>query len=92
MSRASPVYCRGVQFTSGMIGIHAQAITMFAVAASHGASPGGAVRSRRRIIVVADRRDQVHGDWLRARNQVVPPADARGYVMPGMSGPMLTRS
>jgi uncharacterized protein (DUF305 family) len=78
----------GVQFTSGMIGHHAQAITMSRWAASHGASP--AVQSlAQRIIVSQTDEIKFMQDWLRARNQVVPPADPRGYVMPGMSGPML---
>jgi uncharacterized protein (DUF305 family) len=86
---AHPRYtAAGVQFTSGMIGHHAQAITMSQWAASHGASP--AVQSlAQRIIVSQTDEIKFMQDWLRARNQVVPPADPRGYVMPGMSGPML---
>jgi len=86
---AHPRYtAAGVQFTSGMIGHHAQAIVMSEWAVSHGASP--AVQSlAQRIIVSQTDEIKFMQDWLRARNQVVPPADARGYVMPGMGGPML---
>jgi uncharacterized protein (DUF305 family) len=78
----------GVQFTSGMIGHHAQAIVMSEWAPSHGASP--AVRSLADRIVVSQA-DEIKfmQDWLRARDQVVPPTDPRGYAMPGMAGPML---
>jgi uncharacterized protein (DUF305 family) len=89
MEIAHPRYtAAGVQFTSGMIGHHAQAIAMSDWAPSHGASP--AVQSLAQRIVVSQT-DEIKfmQDWLRARNQVVPPADPRGYVMPGMSGPML---
>jgi uncharacterized protein (DUF305 family) len=78
----------GVQFTSGMIAHHAQAIAMSDWAPTHGASP--AIQSlAQRIIVSQTDEIKFMQDWLRARNQVVPPADPRGYAMPGMSGPML---
>jgi uncharacterized protein (DUF305 family) len=79
-----------VQFTSGMIGHHAQAILMSQWAPTHGASP--AVQSlAQRIIVSQTDEIKFMQDWLRARKQVVPPSDPRGYVMPGMAGggPML---
>jgi uncharacterized protein (DUF305 family) len=89
MEIAHPRYtAAGVQFTSGMIGHHAQAIAMSEWAPSHGASP--AVQSlAQRIIVSQTDEIKFMQDWLRAREQVVPPADPRGYVMPGMAGPML---
>ncbi len=86
---AHPRYtAAGVEFTSGMIGHHAQAILMSQWAPTHGASP--AIQSlAQRIIVSQTDEIKFMQDWLRARNQVVPPADPRGYAMPGMSGPML---
>lgn len=86
---AHPRYtAAGVQFTSGMIGHHAQAIVMAGWAPSHGASP--VVRSlAERIMVSQTDEIKFMQDWLRAREQVVPPTDPRGYVMPGMAGPML---
>jgi len=89
MEIARPRYtAAGVQFTSGMIGHHAQAIVMSDWAPSHGAS--AAVQSiAQRIIVSQTDEIKFMQDWLRARNQVVPPTDPRGYAMPGMSGPML---
>jgi uncharacterized protein (DUF305 family) len=86
---AHPRYtAAGVAFTSGMIAHHAQAITMSDWAPTHGASPG--VQSlAQRIIVSQTDEIKFMQDWLRVRKQVVPPADPRGYAMPGMSGPML---
>jgi uncharacterized protein (DUF305 family) len=86
---AHPRYtAAGVQFTSGMIGHHAQAIVMAGWAPSHGASP--VVRSlAERIMVSQTDEIKFMQDWLRAREQVVPPTDPRGYVMPGVAGPML---
>jgi len=76
-----------VQFISGMIGHHAQAVQMAGWAPSHGASP--AVRALSERIVVAQR-DEIGfmQRWLRERHEPVPPADPRGHVMPGME-PML---
>jgi uncharacterized protein (DUF305 family) len=77
-----------VHFVSGMIGHHAQAIQMAGWAPSHGASP--AVRVLCERIVVAQNDEIVFAQrWLRERNEVVPPADPRGHVMPGMDHPML---
>jgi uncharacterized protein (DUF305 family) len=86
---AHPRYtAAGVQFTSGMIGHHAQAILMSQWAPTHGTSP--AIQSLAdRIIVSQTDEIKFMQDWLRARKQVVPPSDPRGYVMPGMTGPML---
>jgi uncharacterized protein (DUF305 family) len=86
---AHPRYtAAGVEFTSGMIGHHAQAILMSQWAPTHGASP--AIQSLAdRIIVSQTDEIKFMQDWLRARKQVVPPSDPRGYVMPGMTGPML---
>src|SRR2546426_4775815 len=77
-----------VHFVSGMIGHHAQAIQMAGWAPSHGASP--AVRVLCERIVVAQNDEIAFAQrWLRERNEVVPPADPRGHVMPGMDHPML---
>src|SRR5882762_3045379 len=75
-----------VHFVSGMIGHHAQAIQMAGWAPSHGASP--AVRVLCERIVVAQNDEIVFAQrWLRERDEVVPPADPRGHLMPGMLTP-----
>jgi len=77
-----------VQFVSGMIGHHAQAVQMAGWAPSHGAS--AAVRVLCERIVVAQNDEIAFAQrWLREHNQPVPPADPRGHVMPGMDHPML---
>src|SRR2546427_2916069 len=77
-----------VHFVSGVIGHHAQAIQMAGWAPSHGASPALRVLCER--IVVAQNDEIAFAQrWLRERNEVVPPADPRGHVMPGMDHPML---
>jgi len=77
-----------VQFVSGMIGHHAQAIQMAGWAPSHGASASMRVLCER--IVVAQNDEIAFAQrWLREHNQPVPPADPRGHVMPGMDHPML---
>ena len=77
-----------VHFVSGMIGHHAQAIQMAGWAPSHGASPALRVLCER--IVVAQNDEIVFAQrWLREHNELVPPADPRGHVMPGMDHPML---
>ncbi|PYO96865.1 MAG: DUF305 domain-containing protein [Gemmatimonadetes bacterium] len=77
-----------VHFVAGMIGHHAQAIQMAGWAPSHGASPAMRVLCER--IVVAQTDEIAFAQrWLRERNEVVPPADPRGHVMPGMDHPML---
>jgi uncharacterized protein (DUF305 family) len=77
-----------VRFMSGMIGHHAQAVTMGGWAPSHDAS--GSVRALCERIVVAQN-DEIAfmRRWLRERHQPVPDADPRGQVMPGMDHPML---
>jgi uncharacterized protein (DUF305 family) len=77
-----------VHFVAGMIGHHAQAIQMAGWAPSHGASP--AVRVLCERIVVAQTDEIAFAQrWLREHDEVVPPADPRGHVMPGMDHPML---
>jgi len=77
-----------VQFMSGMIGHHAQAVEIAGWAPSHGAST--AVMALCERIVVAQR-DEIAflQRWLRERHEPAPPADPRGHVMPGMDHPML---
>lgn len=77
-----------VDFMSGMIGHHAQAIEMAGWAPSHGAS--ASIRALAERIVVAQHDEIAFAQrWLRERGEHVPPADARGHVMPGMTHPML---
>lgn len=81
----------GVQFASGMISHHAQAIVMAGWAPTHDASP--AVRDLcERIAVSQTDEIKFMQDWLRARHQPVPAADTMpGMSMPGMLMPgMLT--
>ena len=83
-----PYTAADVEFISGMIGHHAQAVLMAGWAPSHGAS--AAVRGLCERIVVAQRDEIAFMQrWLRERNEPVPPADPRGHVMPGMDHPML---
>lgn len=78
----------GVQFMSGMIAHHAQAIVMADWAPSHEAST--AVRALcARISVSQTDEITFMESWLRDRHQAIPPADPRGYTMPGMDSPML---
>ncbi len=79
----------GVQFASGMISHHAQAIVMAGWAPTHDASP--AVRDLCKRIAVSQT-DEITfmQNWLRVRHQTVPPADTMpgmpmsGMLMPGM--------
>ena len=77
-----------VRFMSGMIGHHAQAVTMGGWAPSHDAS--ASVRALCERIVVAQNDEIAFMQrWLRERHQPVPDADPHGHVMPGMDRPML---
>ncbi len=84
-----PPYTRAdVDFISGMIGHHAQAVVMAKWAPSHGASASVAGLCER--IAVAQTDEIVFMQrWLRERHEVVPDADPRGHMMAGMSHPML---
>jgi uncharacterized protein (DUF305 family) len=87
-SPAAPITAADVDFMSGMIGHHAQAVLIAGWAPSHGAS--ASLRALCERIVVAQNDEIVLAQrWLREHNQVVPPADPRGHVMPGMDHPML---
>lgn len=86
---ARPAYTAAdVHFLAGMIGHHAQAVLIAGWAPAHGAS--AAVRVLCERIVVAQNDEIAFAQrWLRERNELVPPADPRGHVMPGMDHPML---
>jgi uncharacterized protein (DUF305 family) len=78
-----PPYTRAdVEFMSGMIGHHAQAVVMAGWAASHGA--GTAVQRLAERIVVGQRDEiALMESWLRERNEPVPGADSSHAGMPG---------
>ena len=73
-----------VDFVSGMIGHHAQAVLMAGWAPSHGASPS--VQALCERIVVAQR-DEIRfmQRWLRDRNLPVPDGDTSHMMMAGMN-------
>ena len=85
-----PYTTADVNFMSGMIHHHAQAIVMARMAPTHGASP--AVRTLCDRIINAQQ-DEITAmqRWLRDRNQVVPEATATAMkmVMNGMEHDML---
>jgi uncharacterized protein (DUF305 family) len=77
-----------VDFMSGMIAHHAQAVAMARWAPSHGASP--TVRTLcERIINAQTDEIALMQRWLGDRHQPVPAADPRGMHMAGMDQPML---
>ncbi len=79
-----PPYTRAdVQFMSGMIGHHAQAVLMAGWVPSHAA--GESVRALAERIVVGQRDEiALMQSWLRDRNETVPGGDASHDVMAGM--------
>ncbi len=90
----APFSAADVQFMTGMIPHHAQAVLMAGWATSHGASP--AVRILCQRIAVAQRDEIAFMQrWLRERNQPVPAGDASHHMgagadhalMPGMLTP-----
>jgi uncharacterized protein (DUF305 family) len=79
-----PPYTKAdVEFVSGMISHHAQAVLMAGWAPSHGASPS--VQSLCERIVVAQR-DEIKfmQRWLRERKEAVPDGDTSHMMMAGM--------
>jgi uncharacterized protein (DUF305 family) len=85
---AAPYTPADVEFLSGMIGHHAQAIQMAGWAPSHGAN--ASIKALCERIVVAQNDEIAFSQrWLREHDQYVPPADPRGHVMQGMDHPML---
>jgi uncharacterized protein (DUF305 family) len=92
-----PYSTADVEFMSGMIPHHAQAVLMAGWAGSHGARPDLRVLCER---IVVGQRDEIAfmRTWLRDRGEVVPPADATHHrmkmngvehdmLMPGMLTP-----
>ena len=77
-----------VDFMTGMIAHHAQAVAMSRWAPSHGASPS--VRTLcERIINAQTDEIALMRRWLGDHHQPVPAPDPRGMSMPGMDQPML---
>jgi uncharacterized protein (DUF305 family) len=75
-----------IDFMSGMIHHHAQAITISRWAATHGASPA-VQRLTARIINAQSDEIRLMQAWLQDRNQKAPVVDTAGNVtMPGMAG------
>jgi uncharacterized protein (DUF305 family) len=85
---AAPVNAADVDFMSGMIAHHAQAVLIAGWAPSHGASESLRALCER-IVVAQNDEIALAQRWLRERHQPVPPADPRGHTMPGMDHPML---
>ena len=76
-----------VDFLSGMISHHAQAVLIAGWAPTHDAS--AALRTLCARIIVSQRDEIATMErWLREHGQPVPPPDPRGLVMPGMDHPM----
>ena len=84
----TPVNPADVQFVSGMIVHHAQAVLIAGWAASHGASSELQALCGR---IVVGQRDEIAAmqRWLRERHQPVPDADAPASAMSGMDHHML---
>lgn len=75
-----------IEFMSGMIHHHAQAITMSKMAPSHGAD-AAVIRLTERIINAQSDEIALMQAWLQDRNQEPPKVDSLGTVtMPGMAG------
>ena len=83
-TQATPPYTAAdVQFMSGMIRHHAQAVLIAGWAPSHGASASVRILCER---IVVGQRDEiaVMQRWLGERHEPVPPPDMPGHDMPGM--------
>ena len=77
-----------VQFASGMIAHHAQAIVMSRWCESHGAGASLKVLCERIVIAQGDE-IAIMQRWLRERSLPVPEPDPRGLFMPSMNHHML---
>ena len=77
-----------VDFMTGMIAHHAQAVAMARWAPSHGASPTVQTLCARIINAQSDEIALMQR-WLEDKHQPVPEPDPRGMHMAGMAGPML---
>ena len=86
-----------VDFMTGMIPHHAQAVLIAGWAASHGARPDVAILCERQVVAQRDEIEFMR-NWLRDRGEVVPAADATHHrmkmngvehdmLMPGMLTP-----
>jgi uncharacterized protein (DUF305 family) len=75
-----PYTAADVEFMSGMISHHAQAIKMAGWAKSHDASPA-LIRMAERIVVGQADEIALMQSWLRDRRQPVPDADPAGMKM-----------
>ena len=82
-----PYTTADIQFMSGMIHHHAQAVKMAGWAASHGASKALQTYCGR-VAMGQSAEIGLMKDWLRDRNQPIPDVDMGGMNMnmPGMSG------
>ena len=87
-----------VEFMSGMIPHHAQAVVMAGWAASHGARPDVRILCERIVVAQGDEIAMMR-NWLRDRGETVPAADATHHrmkmngmehdmLMPGMLSPV----
>ncbi|MDH5283555.1 MAG: DUF305 domain-containing protein [Gemmatimonadota bacterium] len=72
-----------VQFISGMIPHHAQAVLIAGWAPTHGASPA-ILRLCERVVVGQRDEIAVMQQWLRDQGEPVPPGEATHDTMPGM--------
>ena len=74
-----------IQFITGMISHHAQALIMARWAPTHGASASVRTLCSR---IINSQRDEIHlmQTWLRDRQQTVPQPDSTGTVMMTMNG------
>lgn len=86
-----------VEFMTGMIPHHAQAVVIAGWAASHGARPDVRILCERMVVAQRDEIELMR-NWLRDRGRPVPPADATHHrmkmngvehdmLMPGMLSP-----
>ena len=93
----APYNAADVEFMSGMIPHHAQAVVMAGWAASHGARPDVRVLCERIVVAQGDEIAMMR-NWLRDRGETVPAADATHHrmkmngmehdmLMPGMLSP-----
>ena len=80
-----PYTAADIEFMSGMIAHHAQAVKMAGWAASHGASKPLQIFCGR-IAMGQTAEIGLMQQWLKDRNQPVPDADARGMKMPMAGG------
>ena len=77
-----------VAFMAGMIAHHAQAVLIAGWAPAHGASSDLRALCAR---IVVGQRDEIAAmqRWLAERHELVPDADPRGHMMPGMDHAVL---